>query len=332
VRPGKVTGGLPIRPESPQARYYREMRIFSFLFFLLGGALFAQLPAPPPRTPSPIGALPSGPPPTPQPFDKVILTVGDEKMTVGEYEKFIDTLPDQYKAAARGPAKRQVVEHLVDLKVMAHEATKRKLDQDPAYKAQLAFQAENLLAGTLYREMSTSLKIDEADLRKYYDEHKSEYESAQAKHILIRFKGSSVPKGDKPELSEEEALAKAKALRVRLVAGEDFATMAKAESDDSGSGKNGGDLGSFSHGHMVKPFEDAAFALPIGQVSEPVKTQFGYHLILVQKHEIKTFDEVRAEIEKKLRPEKAKQAVSDLRKQASVMIDESFFGPAPAAK
>jgi peptidyl-prolyl cis-trans isomerase C len=306
------------------------MRICSFLFFLLGGALFAQLPAPLPRTPSPIGALP--PASAPQPFDKVILTVGDEKMTVGEYEKFIDALPDQYKTAARGPAKRQVVEQLVDLKVMAHEARKRKLDEDPSFKAQLAFQAENLLAGTLYRELGTNLKIDEADLRKYYDEHKSEYESAQARHILIRFKGSSVPKGDKPELTEEEALAKAKALRVRLVAGEDFATIAKAESDDTGSGKNGGDLGSFSHGHMVKPFEDAAFSLPIGQVSEPVKTQFGYHLILVQKREAKTFDEVRAEIEKKLRPEKARQAVQELRKQASIMIDESFFGPPAAAK
>ncbi len=113
------------------------------------------------------------------------------------------------------------------------------------------------------------------------------------------------------------------------MAGEDFATIAKAESDDTGSGKNGGDLGTFTHGHMVKAFEDAAFSLPIGQVSEPVKTQFGYHLILVQKRDAKTFDEVRPEIEKKLRPEKAKQAIEALRKQASVTIDESFFGPPP---
>jgi peptidyl-prolyl cis-trans isomerase C len=311
------------------------MRIFSSLFFLLGGALFAQLPAAPQRQPSPIGALPpasAAPPPAAQPFDKVILTVGDEKMTVGEYEKFVDSLPDQYKTAARGPGKRQVVEQLVDLKVMAHEAHKRKLDEDPAFKAQLAFQAENLLAGTLYRDMAANLKIDDADLHKYYDEHKSEYESVQGRHILIRFKGSAVPKGDKPELTDEEALAKVKALRVRLVAGEDFATVAKAESDDTGSGKNGGDLGNFTRGHMVKQFEDAAFSLPIGQVSEPVKTQFGYHLILVQKREAKTFDEVRPEIEKKLRPEKAKQAVELLRKQASVTIDESFFGPAAPPK
>jgi parvulin-like peptidyl-prolyl isomerase len=80
---------------------------------------------------------------------------------------------------------------------------------------------------------------------------------------------------------------------------------------------------------MVPAFDQAAFSLPVGQVSEPVKTQFGYHLILVEKHEAKTFDEVRADIEKKIRPELAKQAVDNLRKQTKVNIDESFFGPEP---
>src|SRR4029079_13799707 len=104
-----------------------------------------------------------------------------------------------------------------------------------------------------------------------------------------------------------------------LSAGEDFATLAKAESDDTGSGNMGGDLNFFGHGQMVPQFEQAAFAAPVGQVTEPVKTQFGYHLILVEKHEVKTFDEVRPEIEKKIRPELAKKAVDDLRKQTPVV-------------
>jgi peptidyl-prolyl cis-trans isomerase C len=82
---------------------------------------------------------------------------------------------------------------------------------------------------------------------------------------------------------------------------------------------------------MVRPFAEAAFALPIGQVSEPVKSEFGYHLILVEKREAKTFDEVRPEIEKKLKPDAEKQLVENLRKQTTVKIDDSFFGPAPAA-
>jgi parvulin-like peptidyl-prolyl isomerase len=303
------------------------MRNFNLLF-LIGGALLAQAPAPPPITsapPNPIGAMS-------QPFDKVILTVGDETMTVGQYNQLIDALPEQYQAQARGPGKRQVVEQLISLKAMVQEAHRRKLDQDPGYKAQVAFQAENILANVLFRDMSANLKIEDADVQKYYDEHKNEYERVKARHILIRTKGSAAPAGGKKELTDEEALEKTKALRARIVAGEDFAAIAKAESDDTGSGANGGDLNSFGHGQMVPPFEKAAFAQPVGQVGEPVKSQFGYHLILVEKHESKTLDEVRPEIEKKLRPELAKQAIDNLRKKASVKVDDSFFGPgAPPA-
>ncbi len=302
------------------------MRIFIFPLFLIAGALCAQEKAPQPKTTAPAPAA------APQSFDKVVLRVGDEKMTVGEFEKFVDTLPEQYRAAARGAGKRQIVDQLVSLKALAQEARKRKLDQDPAYKAQLAFQAENLLAGTLYRDLTTNLKVEDGDLRKYYDEHKNEYERVKARHSLVRFKGSAVPPGAKKELTEEEALEKVKALRARLASGEDFATVAKAESDDAGSGANGGDLDFFGHGQMVAPFDQAAFAAPVGQVTEPVKSQFGYHLILVEKHDTKTFDEVRPDIEKKLRPELAKKAVETLQKQVPVTIDESFFGPpAPPA-
>jgi parvulin-like peptidyl-prolyl isomerase len=300
------------------------MRNF-ILLFLIGGAMLAQTPAPPPphlpAPPNPIGAVS-------QPFDKVILTVGDETMTVGQYNQLVDSLPEQYQATARGAGKRQVVEQLINLKAMAQEARRRKLDQDPGYKAQVAFQSENILASVLFRDMSANLKIENADVQKYYDEHKSEYERVKARHILIRTKGSAAPAGGKKELTDEEALEKTKALRARIVAGEDFAAIAKTESDDTGSGATGGDLNFFSHGQMVPPFEKAAFALPVGQVSEPVKTQFGYHLILVEKHESKTLDEVRPEIEKKLRPELAKQAVDNLRKQTTVKVDDSFFGPA----
>ena len=314
---------------------------FLFLLFL-GSALFAQAPAPQapkPTAPVPKTAAPVKPPASAQAtaFDKVVLTVGDEKMTVGDYEKFVDALPEQYRAAARGAGKRQIVDQLVGLKALAQEARKRKLDQDAAYKAQLSFQADNLLAGLLFRDLSANLKIEDAELRKYYDEHKNEYERVKARHILIRFKGSPAPAGTKKELTEDEALEKTKALRARIVAGEDFATIAKAESDDVGSGANGGDLNFFGHGQMVGPFDQAAFAAPVGKVTEPVKSQFGYHLILVEKHETKTFDEVRADIEKKIRPELAKQVVEDLRKKTPVKIDEEFFGPetppapAPAA-
>ena len=249
-------------------------------------------------------------------------------MTAAQFEELIAGLPPQYRAAARGAAKRQLVDQLVGMKILVQEARRRKLDQNPAFKAQLAFTTESLLAGTLFNELQTNAKASEADGRKYYDDHKAEYERVKARHILIRFKGSPVPAGDKKDLTEEEALDKIKALRARIVAGEDFATVAKAESDDKGSGANGGDLDFFGHGQMTPPFDQAAFALPVGKVSDPVKTQFGYHLIEVQKHETKSFEEVRPEIEKKLGPELAQKAIEKLKSQTAVQIDEVFFGPA----
>jgi parvulin-like peptidyl-prolyl isomerase len=150
-----------------------------------------------------------------------------------------------------------------------------------------------------------------------------------ARHILVRVKGSTVtPPAGKTELSDEEALAKAQDIRKKILAGEDFAALAKAESDDAVTGTKGGDLGVFKHGQMVPEFEQAAFTLPVGQVSEPVKTKFGYHLIQVVQG-VKTFDQLRPEIEKRMRPDLARESVETLRKQVPVTMDDSFFGSAP---
>ena len=180
----------------------------------------------------------------------------------------------------------------------------------------------------MFEELQKNLKIDDAAIEKYYNEHKSEFEVLKARHILIRVKGApmqGIP--GKPELTDEEALAKAQSIRKRLDAGEDFATLAKAESDDTGSNAQGGDLGEFRKGMMVPPFEEAALVAKVGVVTDPVKTPFGYHLIKVESHVTKPMAEVRADIETKLRPELANAAVAAMRKNAAVQIDEAYFGP-----
>ena len=107
--------------------------------------------------------------------------------------------------------------------------------------------------------------------------------------------------------------------------GEDFGKLAGAESDDTGSAINGGDLGNFPHGKMVPSFDEAAFKLAPGQISEPVKSQFGYHIIKLESKETKSFDEVKPEIEKKLRPEEAQKAMAELEKNDKVVYDPVFF-------
>jgi parvulin-like peptidyl-prolyl isomerase len=217
------------------------------------------------------------------------------------------------------------------VKVLSQEAEKRKIDQEPKVKEEVAFQRENLLAQAMFLNLQGSAKLDDAAVEKYYNDHKNDYEILKARHILIRVKGApmqAIP--GKPELTDEEALAKATEIRKRLVGGADFATVAKAESDDSGSAAQGGDLGEFRKGMMVPPFEAAALAAKVNEITEPVKTPFGYHLIKVESHTTKPMAEVRPEIEKTIRPEMARSSVETLRKGAAVHMDDGFFGPAPA--
>jgi peptidyl-prolyl cis-trans isomerase C len=292
----------------------------------------AQTPAPtqPPAIPPARVVITPTAPASAVPPDKVVLTIGDQRMTAGEFDQLIDALPEQVRAAARGPNKRQFAEQVVRIKILSQEAHKRKLDETPAVQRQIELQKDNLLANALFADMTANVKVDDATEHQYFEEHKSEYETVHSRHILIRMKGSPLTlRAGKQELTDEEALAKAQDLRKKILAGGDFAALAKTESDDATSGANGGDLGSIKRGQMVTEFDQAVFSLPVGQVSEPVKTRYGYHLIKVEQHDSKTFDDAKADLEKKMRPELARSAVENLRRQTPVILDDAFFGPAP---
>ena len=264
--------------------------------------------------------------------DPVVLTVGKEKITKSEFERLYEevtrSVPAEQRGALQGPqGRRQLAEQLAELKVMAQEARVEKVDQQPDVKSQIAMRVDQLLASTFYQQLGSKVKVDDAAVKSYYDEHKSEYEQVTARHILIRFKDSPAPQREgQPERSDDEALAKAKEVRAQIAGGGDFAEIAKKDSDDTGSGANGGGLGAFGHGSMVKPFEDAAFSLKTGELSEPIKTQFGYHIIQVQEHTNKSLDEARPEIENKLRPELAQKAVDEIKSKTEISFDKDYFG------
>jgi parvulin-like peptidyl-prolyl isomerase len=119
-------------------------------------------------------------------------------------------------------------------------------------------------------------------------------------------------------------------LRKRIVAGEDFAEVAQKESDDTASGAKGGDLGAFGRGQMIPVFEQAAFALQPGQLSDPVKSQFGYHLIKLESKDVKPFAEIRAGLENQLKQAQIQRAVDELVKKTPVVMDPAFFPPSPS--
>ena len=143
-------------------------------------------------------------------------------------------------------------------------------------------------------------------------------------------RGSLVPvKQGQQNLTEEAALAKAKSIRERIVKGEDFAALAKVESDDPATIAKGGDLGTIGHGQLLPELDRAVFTLPAGTVSQPIRSEFGWHLIQLQDRRTPDFTEVKAEAEKRFQTENAQKAMHAFTKLTKPLLDEGYFGSAP---
>jgi len=172
-------------------------------------------------------------------------------------------------------------------------------------------------------DLLSKVEISKDDVRKYYDEHQSDFgtpEERQAAHILISVNAAAT------QAEQDAAKAKAEQLlqQVKQNPGK-FAELAKHNSQDTGSAMNGGDLGFFGRGMMVKPFEDAAFALKAAEISELVKSDFGYHiikLVSIKPSRVLPFDEAREGIENKLRQQKAADRYAELADKFSNTVYE----------
>lgn len=161
----------------------------------------------------------------------------------------------------------------------------------------------------------------EEEARAFFDEHRAEFgkeAQVRAQHILV------TPKSQSPQ-DKLDALAKIRAIRERIAGGSDFATEAAAHSDCPSGKQAGGSLGWFSHGMMVKEFDEAAFALPVGGLSDIIETQFGFHVILKndeQKESVPDFAEARERVLDLLRHDRRGKALADhvaeLRAKASI--------------
>ena len=161
------------------------------------------------------------------------------------------------------------------------------------------------------QDLAKKIQPTEEELKTYYEENKDSFiepEQRRASHILIRFKADTPKAKAEAKKKIEEILAKVKA-------GEDFAKLAKQYSEDPGSAKQGGDLGFFQQGVMVKPFDEAVFAMKEGEVKGPIETQFGYHIIKLTKIKPKQtlpFDKVKDQVKAQLVKQKADKQYYEL--------------------
>ena len=166
-------------------------------------------------------------------------------------------------------------------------------------------------------KVSAQTAVTAQDLQAYYDQHRDDYrlpEQVKVSHILIK---TPLPAADGKvdDKAVEAARVKAERRALKQVkAGGDFAKLAEKYSDDPGSAKNGGSLGLVGRGRTVPEFEKAAFSLPKGQISDLVKSSYGYHIIRVddkQDAHMKTLEEVKADIEPILKQQKAQRAAEN---------------------
>lgn len=238
---------------------------------------------------------------------KVLAIVNGETITDEDAALAIEDLQAQYPNL---PVERQqsvAVDFLVEVKLVAQAAKRAKIEESEDFKRKLAYARERILMEGLLRKEGAKA-ADDAAIKAFYDSQIGQIkpvEEVRARHILV----------------EEED--QAKAIVTRLKGGEDFAKVAAETSKDPGSGKDGGDLGFFTKDRMVPEFAEAAFAMQPGELSAPVKSQFGWHIIRVEERRARplpTLDEVKDRLATALSNKAQTDYIANLRKEAKIEL------------
>jgi peptidyl-prolyl cis-trans isomerase C len=223
-----------------------------------------------------------------------------------------------------------LVQFWADMILVSKAAEDKKLGDGADFKRKLAFNRNKLLMESLLTSVGKAALTD-AEMHKVYDEavkQMGEEKEVHARHILFR-----AAAGD--EKASKEAEDKIKAVIARLKKGEDFVKVAGELTEDPSGKANGGDLGFFSKEQMVPEFSDTAFKLDKGQISEPVKTQFGWHVIKVEETRVKPqpkFEEVKPQIEQYVVRKAQAELVTKLRADAKIERMDKLADPAKPAE
>ncbi|AHM57357.1 foldase protein PrsA [Peptoclostridium acidaminophilum DSM 3953] len=244
--------------------------------------------------------------------NRVLAKVGDREITEKDVDFLLQSLGPQKGMQFYSPeGRKQLLDEIINQELFYLDALESELDKEEAFIAEMEQVKVNLLKQYAMRNLLQAISVDPAEAKEFYENNKASFvsqESARASHILVE--------------TEEEA----KKVADEIAEGLDFAEAAQKYSKCP-SGSGGGDLGMFTRGKMVPEFEDVAFAMEVGAVSEPFQTQFGYHIIkLGEKHEQeeKSYEEAKADVARIVLGKKQNEAynekTSQMRSKYSVEI------------
>lgn len=231
-----------------------------------------------------------------QPAGQVLAQVGGKPITEEDVTRFIQAMGRNGQAYNNPKGRAAVLEQMIAQRLFLLDAQRNLYEREPAFKAQLAAVKEQLLMEYAITKCIQSVRVTEEEVRAYYDAHKDDLqaeESVNASHILVD--------------SEEKANSILADIRAGKISFEDAARQYST----CPSGKQGGSLGDFARGQMVPEFDQAVFALQEGELTGPVKTQFGYHLIRMNKKNEATpisYADIREELCQQVMQEKQQEA------------------------
>ena len=272
-----------------------------------------EAPASATKATTPVAAAPSGG--AQGGGGEVVATYGGNRLDTTRVAKEMERLPAPSRAYLQAPdRKRQFIENMILNELLFAEGQKLGYDKDEDIDRQVNDLRRRLVVQRVVREFQKPPEITDEKAKAYYDENPNLYSTTQirASHILV-----------KDEAAAREIRDQVKADPSK------FADIAKEKSTDKTSGAKGGDLGMFGQGRMVPEFERAAFALKPNEISDVVKTQYGYHIIIVverKEGERRPFDQVKEQIKATLRnkaiQEQQERRYGDLKMAANVKIDD----------
>ncbi|WP_276863409.1 peptidylprolyl isomerase [Anaerococcus tetradius] len=262
--------------------------------------------------------------------DKTVAIVNGEKISKDDYKSEMSFYASML--ASQQQLKNSIVTMMVQDKLIANDIKKNNIkiddkDVDNAlmqsvqnfggqeqfdktlddYNMDIKKFKETLKKDLMYKKhrewFDENNKVSDDEIKKYFEENKDQFIKVDASHILV---------------DDEQT---AKDIKAKLDNGEDFAKLAKEYSKDTASAKNGGELGSFGKGQMVKEFEEAAFSMKEGEISNPVKSQFGYHIIKINSIS-DSYEKSKEEITKKIKDKKYADYIKKLHDEAHVVTEQ----------
>ena len=249
---------------------------------------------------------------------QTVAEVNGAAITTTDFKKEAENLPPYLRPMAETPeGKKELLDTMIIREIIMQQAQKEGIDKSPAVTDKLEeLKKRVIVEAYLKKKLEEQANITDADLQKYYDQNKDKFQTGdqvRASHILV-----------KTEKEAQDILGQIKK-------GGNFEELAKKYSIDSAKAM-GGDLGWFSKGSMIPDFEKVAFGMKVGDISDVVKTQFGYHIIkLTGKRPagIRTFAEAKDQIKAKLLPEKQQEIFQklkdDLKKTAKYSVKEDVL-------